>query len=59
MILLDTQVLLWFLFGDRRLGRRAKRQIESASQTGDAAVSAISFWEVALLHEKRRPDARE
>lgn len=54
MILLDTQVLIWMRFGNRRLGGQARQQIDRALQAGNAAVSAISFWEIALLHEKRR-----
>ena len=30
------------------------RAIERAWRAGEAAVSAISFWEIALLHAKRR-----
>ena len=54
MILLDTQVLLWSRFGDARFGRRARQQIERAAREGDIAVSAVSFWEVAMLHDKGR-----
>ena len=54
MILLDTQVLLWSRFGDARFGRRAHRQIDRAAREGNIAVSAISFWEVAMLHDKGR-----
>ena len=54
MILLDTQVLLWIRRGDPRLGERSRRRIESALRDGAAAVSAFTFWEVAMLHEKRR-----
>lgn len=54
VILLDTQVLLWSRFGDARFGRRARRQIERALREGNIAVSAISFWEVAMLHDKGR-----
>ena len=54
MTLLDTQVLIWLLFGTRQLGRQPRQQIDRALQEGNAAVSAISFWEIALLHEKRR-----
>ena len=42
------------LFGERRLSERAHRIIEEARVTGDAAVSAITFWEVAMLHAKDR-----
>ena len=54
MILLDTQVLLWLLYGDHRLGRHTRRVIDQAFADGSAAVSAISFWEVAMLHAKGR-----
>ena len=54
MTLLDTQVLIWLLFGTRQLGRQPRQQIDRALREGNAAVSAISFWEIALLHEKRR-----
>lgn len=54
MILLDTHVLLWFRFGHARLGTECRRTIEHAWQAGEAAVAAISFWEVALLHAKQR-----
>ena len=54
-MILDTSVLIWFHFGDRqRLGETARRAIDEAWANGDAAVSAITFWEVALLHRKRR-----
>ena len=54
MMLLDTQVLVWSRFGSSRLGMRARRQIESSIQVDDVAVSSISFWEIAMLHDKRR-----
>ncbi|WP_425155609.1 type II toxin-antitoxin system VapC family toxin [Candidatus Palauibacter sp.] len=48
MILLDTHVLLWHRRGDRRLGPRGRRTVERAIPRRQAAVSAISFWEVAM-----------
>lgn len=54
MVLLDTNAMLWFWFGDARLGRNARRVIERAWQQGEAAVSAISFWEFSMLREKGR-----
>lgn len=54
VILLDTHVLLWFRFGHARLGREARRAIEDAWRTGEAGVSAISFWEISLLLAKGR-----
>ena len=58
MILLDTHVLLWQERGDRRLGLQARRTFERVLQIGDAAVSAISFWEVGMLIRKGRLDFR-
>ena len=54
MIVLDTHVLLWLRSGDRRLGAGARSEIERAWRAGEVCVSAISFWEVALLKVKGR-----
>ena len=54
MILLDTQVMLWVRLGSTRLGPQARRNIERAWQSEGVALSAISFWEVAMLKEKGR-----
>ena len=56
VILLDTQVLIWLLFDDQKLGTQARRVIDDAWKVGEAYVSAISFWEITMLHEKRRLD---
>jgi PIN domain nuclease of toxin-antitoxin system len=45
-LLLDTQALLWWKTGSRRLGRRARREIESGA--GTVRVSAASAWELAI-----------
>ena len=56
MLLLDTHVMLWLRLGlgEPRLGRRSRREIDQAWRSGELAVSAISFWEVALLKSKGR-----
>ncbi|MCY4631908.1 MAG: type II toxin-antitoxin system VapC family toxin [bacterium] len=54
MIVLDTHVLLWLRSGSERLGGAARSEIERAWQAGEVCVSAISFWEVALLKVKGR-----
>ena len=54
LLLLDTTALLWMRRGDGRLGRVARREIERAWQSDELAVSAISFWEVAMLVDKGR-----
>ena len=54
MILPDTHALLWFLGSSPRLGSTAQRRIREAIESGQAAFSAISVWEVALLLAKNR-----
>ena len=54
MILLDTHVMLWLRLGERELGTRARAEIDRAWESGEVAVSAISFWEVAMLKAKGR-----
>jgi PIN domain nuclease of toxin-antitoxin system len=54
VILLDTHVLVRYLMGDKKLGRRSLAAIDKALAGNDLFVSAISFWEVAMLVEKRR-----
>jgi PIN domain nuclease of toxin-antitoxin system len=54
VILLDTHVALWAVFDDNPLGRNAKRLVLRASDDNELAISAVSFWEIALLIRKRR-----
>jgi PIN domain nuclease of toxin-antitoxin system len=54
MILLDTHTLLWMDRDDDALGRQSRALIEQAWKTDTVAVSAISFWEVALLEQHGR-----
>lgn len=50
MLLLDTHVLLWLMTG-QPFGAQSTERIDAV---GEAFVSAVSFWEVALLHRKGR-----
>ena len=54
MILLDTQASLWHRLGDPQLGPRARETIEEAWFSNQLAVSAITFWETAMLRDKGR-----
>lgn len=54
MILLDTHVLVWLRMGEARLGTKARREIDRAWQSGEVGVSAISFWEIAMLKDRGR-----
>ncbi len=54
LILLDTHVLVWLDQDDPSLGPAAHERADDALRAGELAVSAISFWEVAMLAAKRR-----
>ncbi len=54
VILLDTHVLIWLDSGDRQLGRETRQLVDSALQEDALAVSAITFWETAMLVERQR-----
>ena len=58
MILLDTHVLVWLDEGSSRLGKKALKEIDMALGKEELAVSAISFWEVAMLVRKGRIDVQ-
>jgi len=53
-LLLDTHVLVWLMFGERRLGPRARQAIHQACGDDSVLVSAITPWEIALLASKNR-----
>ena len=54
LILLDTHVLIWLDQDDPALGLIACQQADAALKGGRLAVSAISFWEIAMLVAKQR-----
>ena len=54
MILVDTHALIWLRTGDDHLGIAARRTLNDALRDGDLAVSAMTFWEVAMLKAKDR-----
>lgn len=53
-VVLDTHVVVWLDEGSPRLGPRARAAIERAFRAEELAVSAISFWEIAMLERKGR-----
>ena len=59
MILADTHTLAWLRTGEARLGAGARRTLDGALQDQELAVSAITFWEVAMLRSKGRLDFPE
>lgn len=54
MTLLDTHALVWLVEGSPKLGRKAKALCERASAAGALCVSAITFWELAMLASRGR-----
>lgn len=54
MILIDTHVLVWLDQDDPKLGTGCRRAIDQALADNALVVSAISFWEVAMLVAKQR-----
>jgi PIN domain nuclease of toxin-antitoxin system len=54
VILLDTHVLVRYALGDKKLGRRALAAIERAIERDELFMSALSFWEIAMLVAKNR-----
>lgn len=54
MIILDTHALLWMDRNDEAMGQETRRIIEQAWHTDTVAVSAISFWESAMLAQRGR-----
>jgi PIN domain nuclease of toxin-antitoxin system len=53
VILLDTHAAVWFAI-DKGLGRQSQRMADKALAEDRLAVSAFSFWELAMLIAKRR-----
>jgi PIN domain nuclease of toxin-antitoxin system len=45
-LLLDTQVMLWWLLGDQRL----RRETRDLMATTACMISVASIWEVAIKH---------
>jgi PIN domain nuclease of toxin-antitoxin system len=54
MIVLDTHTLLWMDRDDPALGAASRRLIERHWALREVAVSAISFWECAMLAQRGR-----
>ncbi len=54
MILLDTHAAVWFATDSKLLGKTSQELADQALAGEELMVSAISFWEIALLVSKRR-----
>ena len=53
MILLDTHAAVWFAT-DTGLGKRSQTIADTALAEDRLAISAVSFWEIAMLIAKGR-----
>ncbi len=53
-LLLDTHALVWLADGSDELATPARELIDTAARSSGLAVSAISFWELAMLAERSR-----
>lgn len=54
MILLDTHALVWWVENPAKLSAKALKIIQEIIKQGVIHISSISFWEIALLHQKGR-----
>ncbi|UCH27376.1 MAG: type II toxin-antitoxin system VapC family toxin [Trueperaceae bacterium] len=52
--LLDTHVLLYWLWQDPRLSEKQRDQIEAAGPESPLWISEITLWEIATLHSLGR-----
>ena len=59
MILIDTHALIWLRTDDARLGAAARRALDVALRDDEFAVSAMTFWGVAMLRSTGRLDFPE
>lgn len=53
-LLLDTHILIWLAEGHPELPYKARRRIDRDAGRDGLAVSAISFWEIAMLAARGR-----
>lgn len=51
---LDTHTLVGLVEGESRLGRKSRELAQAALQSDVLAVSAICFWEIAMLVKSGR-----
>jgi PIN domain nuclease of toxin-antitoxin system len=54
LVLLDTHALIWLDQDAAALGKTARHRADEALKVGRLVVSAISFWETAMLAAKGR-----
>lgn len=55
-LLIDTHALIWFVAGDRRLGKAARSAMEQ--DRARLHISAASVWELAIKAARKRIQLR-
>lgn len=54
-LLLDTHAFIWLINGDETFSPKAQQHIEMIMENeGAIAISAISLWEISMLHSRER-----
>ena len=53
-VLLDTHIWVWWLTPGSPLSRAERESLDARAERRELFVSAISLWEVQVLHAKRR-----
>ena len=53
-LLLDTHAFIWLMNGDATLSSQTQDFIQTVCQNNLLYFSAISIWEIAMLHTKER-----
>jgi PIN domain nuclease of toxin-antitoxin system len=53
-LLIDTHILIWLAEGTADLVSGSVARLEDVTRADGLAVSALSFWEVAMLQERQR-----
>lgn len=56
-LLVDTQMVLWFVLEDKRLPLRVNRAIQNPKN--ECFVSKVSLWEIAVKHSIGRLDLKK
>jgi PIN domain nuclease of toxin-antitoxin system len=53
-VVLDTHVWVWWLTADSQLRPAEREALDDAAEKRELHISAVSLWEVQVLHAKRR-----
>jgi PIN domain nuclease of toxin-antitoxin system len=54
LLLIDTHVWVWLMLATGELSRETRTMVNNAIANGRARLSAISFWEIAMLASRNR-----